>query len=512
MSYSLGATAATLRLRAGVLARIRAFFAARGVLEVETPALSSAGLSDLALESVTAHARSLGGRPLYLHTSPEYAMKRLLASGSGDIYQLARVFRDDELGRWHQPEFTLLEWYRVGWDEVALMTEVELLLRDALAADPTGEPRPLAPGTVRITYGEACVRELGIAPTSATPSLGSDPRRGIDVPAGLSHDAVLISRSARSSCRACARRAHVRPHYPEPNRLARGSQPPPVAASRRRRHPARERLREPPFAPAAPPLRTEPSARSAGRAAPPLDEELLAALERPPCAGLLVDRLSPAAGADRRGCDGFAHVRKRALALRSLQLDADEFDADDLAFVDEQRQPHDGAALELRGLLTAGSRVASDARVGLDDLELDVIRRSHVERHTVPERDDAGHLLLEPHLRVGHGRFAGRELLEGVRLHEVEEIAVVVQVLHVLVHDVGRFGRVAGLERALDDAARLQVSDPHAVERLALAGLHVLVLEDRVRIAVEQDLHPAAKLVGAVNCHGKRVYLKPSAG
>ena len=117
-----------------MLGAVRAFFAARGVLEVETPALSSAGVTDPAIESIAASARSLGPAPQYLQTSPEFAMKRLLAAGSGDIYQLCRVFRDDELGRWHQPEFTLLEWYRVGWDEQRLMSEVAELIAAALAA------------------------------------------------------------------------------------------------------------------------------------------------------------------------------------------------------------------------------------------------------------------------------------------------------------------------------------------------------------------------------------------
>ena len=125
MTYARAGSLEALRTRARMLARIRAFFAARGVLEVETPALSPAGVSDLALDSVAASARSLGPTPLYLHTSPEYAMKRLLAEGSGDIYQICRVFRDDELGRWHQPEFTLLEWYRIGLDDARLMDEVE---------------------------------------------------------------------------------------------------------------------------------------------------------------------------------------------------------------------------------------------------------------------------------------------------------------------------------------------------------------------------------------------------
>ena len=325
MSYSLVANAATLRLRAALLARIRAFFAARGVLEVDTPALSPAGVSDLALDSVTAQVRSLGTRPQYLHTSPEYAMKRLLANGSGDIYQIAHVFRDDELGRWHQPEFTLLEWYRVGWDELALMTEVEQLLRTALGGAQAGaEPHPAAlHAAVRVTYGEACSGALGIPPMSATPSLVAEIRaRGVDVPAGLGHDAVLdlafstivVPRFAPDALTfvhdypaSQAALARLKPGAPPVAarfevfargiELANGFAELTDAAEQRRRFEAELDAR-----------------RRAGRPAPPLDEAFLAALERlPECAGVAigVDRLvALAAGADSVGAAmSFAHTR-----------------------------------------------------------------------------------------------------------------------------------------------------------------------------------------------------------
>jgi lysyl-tRNA synthetase class 2 len=191
MSYTLAASLATLRQRAAMLAAIRAFFAARGVLEVETPALSRAGVTDPAIESVTATARSLGTAPLYLHTSPEFAMKRLLAAGSGDLYQLCRVFRDDELGRWHEPEFTLLEWYRIGFDDERLMTEVAELIGAALGAV-AGADGAAPQRAVRVRYADALERAVGARPEAATAVLAAElGHRGIDVPPGLAHDAVL---------------------------------------------------------------------------------------------------------------------------------------------------------------------------------------------------------------------------------------------------------------------------------------------------------------------------------
>ncbi len=130
------ATLEVLRLRAVLLGRVRHFFAVRGLLEVETPMLSAAATPAPALHSFDVRYNGPDGpasRQLFLHTSPEYPMKRLLAAGSGSIYQLCRVFRDGEAGARHNPEFTLLEWYRVGFDLAALMDEVEALLRSVLA-------------------------------------------------------------------------------------------------------------------------------------------------------------------------------------------------------------------------------------------------------------------------------------------------------------------------------------------------------------------------------------------
>lgn len=146
------ASLANLRLRAGLLQKIRAFFAARQVLEVETPALSQAGATDRNLASFGVNGSA--GALLYLHTSPEFPMKRLLAAGYGDVWQLCKVFRYGELGRQHNPEFSLLEWYRVGFDHHRLMREVAELLAVLLPA--------LASPPEYLTYREAFQRYAGL--------------------------------------------------------------------------------------------------------------------------------------------------------------------------------------------------------------------------------------------------------------------------------------------------------------------------------------------------------------
>jgi lysyl-tRNA synthetase class 2 len=151
---------AVLRRRAELLGRVRGFFAERRVLEVETPQLAAATVTDPHLASLATRFTGPGaaaGRHLYLQTSPEYAMKRLLAAGSGPIYQLARAFRDGEAGGRHNPEFTLLEWYRPGWDHHRLMGEVGELLA-VLVGAPAGE---------RLTYRELFVRHCGVDPHTA---------------------------------------------------------------------------------------------------------------------------------------------------------------------------------------------------------------------------------------------------------------------------------------------------------------------------------------------------------
>lgn len=112
---------AAVQLRAAALARLRTFFSERNVVEVDTPSLSEAATPDPHLRSLEV---AVDGGQLYLHTSPEFGMKRLLAAGAGDIYQVCRVYRDGEDGHVHRREFTMVEWYRLGYSMTDLMTEV----------------------------------------------------------------------------------------------------------------------------------------------------------------------------------------------------------------------------------------------------------------------------------------------------------------------------------------------------------------------------------------------------
>ncbi|MBE3652638.1 elongation factor P--(R)-beta-lysine ligase [Vibrio navarrensis] len=150
-----------LRQRAALIARIRQFFAQRNVLEVDTPAMSHATVTDVHLHTFQTQFVGPGyaqGSPLFLMTSPEFHMKRLLAAGSGCIYQLGKAFRNEENGRYHNPEFTMLEWYRVGFDHHALMDEMDELLQLVLSTAPAE----------RMTYQEAFLRVLGVCPLQAS--------------------------------------------------------------------------------------------------------------------------------------------------------------------------------------------------------------------------------------------------------------------------------------------------------------------------------------------------------
>lgn len=133
--WSPTASIKVLQERASLLSEIRYFFSHRGVLEVETPALSSSANPDAAIEPMLSGYSQQGGhRPqtLYLQTSPEFPMKRLLAADSGSIFQICRAFRNGESGRLHNPEFTLLEWYRIDFDHFQLMDEVDAMLMQLL--------------------------------------------------------------------------------------------------------------------------------------------------------------------------------------------------------------------------------------------------------------------------------------------------------------------------------------------------------------------------------------------
>jgi lysyl-tRNA synthetase class 2 len=180
------ATHDALRTRAQLYSRIRTFFSERAVLEVETPMLSAAGNPDPNIRSFETrfsgpHVGGAGVR--WLRTSPEFALKRLLAAGIGDCYELGRVFRDGEAGARHNPEFTMLEWYRCGWDHHRLMQEVAEVVQLALAMTSRQVD------VIRIAYRDLYRNAFGFDPFSASIATLQAPLRdaGID-PVGLERD------------------------------------------------------------------------------------------------------------------------------------------------------------------------------------------------------------------------------------------------------------------------------------------------------------------------------------
>ena len=165
LPWTPSASRDALRLRAWVNRLVREFFHARNVLEVETPVLSQAGNTDPNIASfhLEFSGRTEGApRTRWLRTSPEFALKRLLAAGIGDCYELGRVFRDGEAGGRHNPEFTMLEWYRLGWDHLRLIDETAELVSAALAR--VGREASLQVVTYRDLYRDA----LGIDPFTAS--------------------------------------------------------------------------------------------------------------------------------------------------------------------------------------------------------------------------------------------------------------------------------------------------------------------------------------------------------
>jgi lysyl-tRNA synthetase class 2 len=173
------------KLRTKLYALIRTFFAERGVLEVETPVLSEAGNTEPNIESFSTKFGgpvAAGSRERWLRTSPEHALKRLVAGGIGDCYELGRVFRNGEAGRRHNPEFTMLEWYRVGFDHRQLMCEAAALVLAVLASK--GWSADVFETSYRDLFGD-----LGIDPFEATLDALRAPLAGFGIdPAGLSRD------------------------------------------------------------------------------------------------------------------------------------------------------------------------------------------------------------------------------------------------------------------------------------------------------------------------------------
>jgi len=144
--------------RARLMRRVRACFEEAGVLEVDTPALSAAAVSDTQIESFEIAASTVSNRPLFLHTSPEFCMKRLLADGYPDIFSICRVFRDGEAGSRHQPEFTMIEWYRLGMNLDDIIDDTVHVMRCALDDKaPVAEP-------VQLDYREAVLEATGLDP------------------------------------------------------------------------------------------------------------------------------------------------------------------------------------------------------------------------------------------------------------------------------------------------------------------------------------------------------------
>jgi lysyl-tRNA synthetase class 2 len=295
-----------IRLRARLNALFRDFFAQRGVLEVETPVMSMAGNTDPNIASfhLEFSGRTDGApRTRWLRTSPEFPLKRLLAAGIGDCYELGRVFRDGEAGGRHNPEFTMLEWYRVGWDHMRLIDEAVELVRAALAL--VGRDATVEKCSFRDLYRE----RLGIDPLLASLEELRNAGSGIAIDgAGLTRDDWLDLLMTH----------RLQPSFPGNRLLAVHDYPASQSALARIREPAPAQAGDPPVAERFElylgPLelangyhelddaaeqrkrfeRDLDVRRSRGDAAPPLDERLLEALPSlPDCAGVAlgVDRL-----------------------------------------------------------------------------------------------------------------------------------------------------------------------------------------------------------------------------
>lgn len=283
-----------LRLRARLYATIRTFFAERDVLEVETPILSEAGNTDPNIASFHldfSGPRAAGAPRRWLRTSPEFPLKRLVAAGIGDCYELGRVFRNGEAGRRHNPEFTMLEWYRVGIDHRRLMAETAELVQAALALVGRGTTlRTVAYGSLYrevlgldpFTADEAALREA-LGETVVDPAgLGRDDWLDLlmthRIQPGFAADAITLVHDYPATQCALARIRHDDPPVAErfelylgPLELANGYHELADAAEQRARFERDGAIR-----------------RARGEAVPAMDARLLAALEAgfPDCAGV----------------------------------------------------------------------------------------------------------------------------------------------------------------------------------------------------------------------------------
>ncbi len=164
-SWRTNACSDALQQRAELYRNLREFFHARNVLEVETPILSEAGNTDPNIESFHVQfsgSTQAGNATRWLRTSPEFALKRLLASGIGDCYELGRVFRNGEFGHKHNPEFTLLEWYRVGWNHLQLIEECIELVQQLFGL------KNIYLDVQRWTYQNLFIRSIGVNPHTAS--------------------------------------------------------------------------------------------------------------------------------------------------------------------------------------------------------------------------------------------------------------------------------------------------------------------------------------------------------
>lgn len=170
MSWHPTASVAAARQRAAATEMIRTYFATREVLEVQTPALGATTVTDPNIDSLRVEA-PLIGRAFYLQTSPEYAMKRLLAAGYPDIYQIATVYRDGEIGRRHQPEFTLLEWYRHGFDLADIVSDTLTLLTAVLGLPGSATRLAAEPDSGR--WDDLLHGALGVTSDSPTADRGT---------------------------------------------------------------------------------------------------------------------------------------------------------------------------------------------------------------------------------------------------------------------------------------------------------------------------------------------------